>query len=89
MKKQSNNFRLELLEQIFYVVNKYIMNISQSKKPRKLSPNLLGIMEDITFLTQLYAGGYTENGNKEKDLEAVSTDQLVLILHNKKIKRNI
>ena len=89
MKKQSNNFRLELLEQIFYVVNKYIMNISQSKKPRKLSPNLLRIMEDITFLTQLYAGGYTENGNKEKDLGVVSTDQLVLILHNKKIKRNI
>jgi hypothetical protein len=50
------------------------MNISQSKKPRKLSPNLLRIMEDITFLTQLYAGGYTENGNKEKDLGVVSTD---------------
>jgi hypothetical protein len=49
MKKQSNNFRLELIEQIFYVVNKYIMNISQSKKPRKLSPSLLCIMEDITF----------------------------------------
>ena len=78
-----------LLEKIFYVVNKYIMNISQSKMPRKLSPNLLRIMEDITFLTQLYAGGYTENGNKEKDLGVVSTDQLVLILHNKKIKRNI
>ena len=58
MKKQSNNFRLELLEQIFYVVNKYIRNISQSKKSRKLSPNLLRIMEDITFLTQLYAGSY-------------------------------
>jgi len=49
MKKQSNNFRFELLEQIFYVVKKYIMNISQSKKPRKLSPNLLRLMEDITF----------------------------------------
>jgi len=58
MKKQSNNFRLELLEQIFYVVKKYIMNISQYKKPGKLSPSLLHIMEDITFLTQLYAGGY-------------------------------
>jgi hypothetical protein len=57
MKKQPNNFRLELLEQIFYVVNKYIMNISQYKKPGKLSPSLLRIMEDITFLTQLYAGG--------------------------------
>ena len=54
-----------------------------------MSPNLLHIMEDITFSTQLYAGGYTENGNKEKDLGVVSTDQLVLILHNKKIKRNI
>ena len=79
---------MELLEQIFYVVNKYIMNISQYKKPRKLSPNLLRFMEDITFLKQLYAGGDTENGNKEKDL-VVSTDQLVLILHNNKIKRNI
>lgn len=57
MKKQPNNFRLELLEQIFYVVNKYIMNISQYKKPGKLSPSLLRIMEDITFLTQLFAGG--------------------------------
>jgi hypothetical protein len=56
MKKQPNNFRLELLEQIFYIVNKYIMNISQYKKPGKLSPSLLHIMEDITFLTQLYAG---------------------------------
>jgi hypothetical protein len=57
MQKQPNNFRLELLEQIFYVVNKYIMNISQYKKPGKLSPSLFRIMEDITFLTQLYAGG--------------------------------
>jgi hypothetical protein len=52
MKKHPNNFKLELLEQIFYVVNKYIMNISQYKKPGKLSPSLLRIMEDITFLTQ-------------------------------------
>jgi hypothetical protein len=29
------------------------MNISQYKKPGKLSPSLLRIMEDITFLTQL------------------------------------
>jgi hypothetical protein len=57
LKKQPNNFRLELLEQIFYVVNKYMMNISQYKKPEKLSPSLLRIMEDITFMTQLYAGG--------------------------------
>jgi hypothetical protein len=33
------------------------MNISQYKKPEKLSPSLLHIMEDITFMTQLYAGG--------------------------------
>jgi len=72
MKKQPNNFRLKLLEQIFYVVNKYIMNISQYKKPGKLLPSLLRIMEDITFLTQLYAGGYTENRNKKKDLGVFS-----------------
>jgi hypothetical protein len=52
MKKHPNNFKLELLEQIFYVVNKYIMNISQYKKTGKWSPSLLRIMEDITFLTQ-------------------------------------
>ena len=52
MKKHPNNFKSDLLEQIFYVVNKYIMNISQYKKPGKLSLSLLPIMEDITFLTQ-------------------------------------
>ena len=72
MKKHPNNFKLELLEQIFYVVNKYIINISQYKKPGKLSLSLLRIMEDITFLTQLYVRGYTENGNKEKDLGVAS-----------------
>ena len=30
------------------------------------------IIEYITFLAQLYASGYTENGNKEKAFEAVS-----------------
>ena len=53
------------------------MNISQYKKPRKLSPNLLRIYGRYYFLTQLYAGGYTENGNKEKDFGVVSTDQFV------------
>ena len=48
------------------------MNISQYKEPGKLSPSLLRIMEDITFLTQLYVRGYTENGNKEKDLGVAS-----------------
>jgi hypothetical protein len=57
MKKQPNNFRLKFLEQIFYVVDKYIMNISQYKKGGKLSPSLLRIMEDITFLIQLYTVG--------------------------------
>ena len=49
-----------------------MVNISQYKKPGKLSPSLLRIMEDITFFTQLSAGGYIENGNKEKDLGIVS-----------------
>ena len=48
------------------------MNISQYRKPGKLSPSLLRIMEDMTFLTQFYAGGYIENGNKEKDLGVAS-----------------
>lgn len=66
------------------------MSISQYKKPRKLSPNLLRIMKDITFLTQLYAGGYMLKMEiRKKILKQYQTDQLVLILNNKKIRRNI
>jgi hypothetical protein len=32
---------------------------------------------------------YTENGNKEKDLEAVSNRSMSLILNNEKIRTNI
>ena len=61
------------------------MSISQYKKPRKLSPNLLRVMNDITFLTQLYAGGYMLKMEiRKKILKQYQTDQLVLILNNKK-----
>ena len=61
------------------------MSISQYKKPRKLSPNLLRVMKDITFLTQLYAGGYMLKMEiRKKILKQYQTDQLVLILNNKK-----
>jgi hypothetical protein len=56
------------------------MSISQYKKPGKLSPNLLRIMKDITFLTQLYAGGYMLKMEiRKKILKQYQTDQLVLI----------
>ena len=58
---EPNNFRLELLEQIHYVVDKYLMSVSLSKKPGKLTSNLLSSMEDVRFLTQLYASGCTES----------------------------
>ena len=83
---EPNNFRLELLEQIYYVVDKYLMSVSLSKKPGKLTSNLLSSMEDVRFLTQLYASGCTESWNKDKDLEAVSNRSISLILQNKKIR---
>lgn len=77
---------MELLEQIYYVVDKYLMSVSLSKKPGKLTSNLLSSMEDVRFLTQLYASGCTESWNKDKDLEAVSNRSISLILQNKKIR---
>ena len=59
------------------------MNISQYKKPGKWSPSLLRIMEDITFLTQLYVRGYTENGNKEKDLGVALLNYLINLNYKK------
>ena len=81
--KNPNDFRFDLLEEIYDIFTRCFYSILLSKNLGKIPNDITNSIELIGYLTKLHARNYKVE-NKKKILIKNQTVQLLLILLNKK-----
>ena len=81
--KNPNDFRFDLLEEIYDIFTRCFYSILLSKNLGKIPNDITNSIELIGYLTKLHARNYKVE-NKKKILIKNQTVQLLLILRNKK-----
>ena len=81
--KNPNDFRFDLLEEIYDIFTRFFYSILLSKNLAKIPNDITNSIELIGYLTKLHARNYKVE-NKKKILIKNQTVQLLLILLNKK-----
>ncbi|HEX5187319.1 MAG TPA: hypothetical protein VFV86_10560 [Nitrososphaeraceae archaeon] len=72
LEQDPNNFRLELLQEIYSIFTRYLISLILTENNEKLPQVIVNSIEHVEYLIKQHSKDYVKSGNKKRDLEKLS-----------------